>query len=358
MDILGSFLRTSCCVGLAVIATFTSPQFASADVSFADKKINVLIGSAAGGGTDGTTRLVGQFFTRYLPGNPVMVYRNMPAGRGVQAHNYFYAKAATDGTFWIGGGASHVDPTQLQRSATEYKPTEYEYIGGIARDGGILIVNKSKVPNLTNKQLPPAIIGGTDGSRDWEQMMLWGAEYLGWNIKFVVGYGSSGALNLAGRRGEIDAFGDSKPQVLSDLFGSGSFVGFVQLGDRKKGQITESLAYEDIPVMSRLMEGKVSGNAKDAFDLWRNAGQLDKFYSLPPKTDKDVVKAYHAAWTKLGQDKEFLEIGAKQFGDDFSLQSGDEVMSLVKATAYPRPETLTVLQDLKAKYGLPSSSAN
>jgi hypothetical protein len=89
-----------------------------------------------------------------------------------------------------------------------------------------------------------------------------------------------------------------------------------------------------------------------------NAGQLDKFYSLPPKTDKEVVKVYHAAWAKLGKDKEFVEIGAKQFGDDFSLQSGEEVISLVKATAYPRPETLAVLQGLKVKYGLPSSSAN
>jgi tripartite-type tricarboxylate transporter receptor subunit TctC len=55
-----------------------------ADVSFKGKRINALIGSSPGGGTDTGTRLVGRFLQQYLPGKPQLVYRNMPAGQGIK----------------------------------------------------------------------------------------------------------------------------------------------------------------------------------------------------------------------------------------------------------------------------------
>ena len=55
-----------------------APGAAQAEVSFKGKTIDVMLGSPAGGGTDGTTRLVGSFLEKYLPGNPSMRYRNVP----------------------------------------------------------------------------------------------------------------------------------------------------------------------------------------------------------------------------------------------------------------------------------------
>ena len=86
---------------------------AEADVTFKGKTIEVLLGSAPGGGTDGTTRLVGTFLEKYLPGNPTMRYRNVPGGHGAKALNYF-TKVKPDGLTWAGGGSSHVDPNSLR----------------------------------------------------------------------------------------------------------------------------------------------------------------------------------------------------------------------------------------------------
>src|SRR5512145_259660 len=85
---------------------------AGAQVSFKGKTIDVIMGSAAGGGTDGTTRLVGQFLEKYLPGNPTMRYRNIPGGHGAKGLNYFN-KAKPDGLTWAGGSSSHTDPNSL-----------------------------------------------------------------------------------------------------------------------------------------------------------------------------------------------------------------------------------------------------
>src|SRR4051812_1279514 len=88
---------------------------ATAQVSFKGKTIDVIMGSAAGGGTDGTTRLVGTYLEKYLPGNPTMRYRNVPGGHGTKGLNYF-AKAKPDGLTWAGGSSSHTDPSALRKS--------------------------------------------------------------------------------------------------------------------------------------------------------------------------------------------------------------------------------------------------
>jgi len=46
---------------------------------FAGKSLNVLVGYATGGGTDAAARLVANFYTRYLPGAPVALVRNVYA---------------------------------------------------------------------------------------------------------------------------------------------------------------------------------------------------------------------------------------------------------------------------------------
>ena len=42
--------------------------------------------------------------------------------------------------------------------------------------------------------------GGIDGTRTWEQLLVWGAEYLDWNLRFVIGYPGTPALMLATSR--------------------------------------------------------------------------------------------------------------------------------------------------------------
>ena len=64
-----------------IAALLLMPQVRQAlaeDVSFKDKRIEMIIGYAAGGGTDAAGRLIAQFLGKYLPGSPTIVARNMP----------------------------------------------------------------------------------------------------------------------------------------------------------------------------------------------------------------------------------------------------------------------------------------
>ena len=301
---------------------------AGAEVSFKGKTIDVIMGSAAGGGTDGTTRLVGQYLEKYLPGNPSMRYRNIPGGHGTKGLNFF-AKAKPDGLTWAGGSSSHTDPQALRKSVVEYNPTKFFFFGGVSRGGSIVFIRKEKLADLTDKSKPPVVVGVLDGNRSWEQMITFGKETLGWNIKFVVGYPGTSFMLLAVRRGETHMMGTSNLSLLKEMFATGDFVGLAQLGGGESGANDEArTGFENIPPFPTMMKGKATGLAAEAFEFWTALNDIDKWYALPPGTPKDIVETYRAAWAKMIKDPDFIRQGKNLFSVDFTPMPGEKQQEL------------------------------
>lgn len=343
--------------GVVAGAVLLAPADAAAEVNFKGKKVDVIMGSAPGGGTDGTTRLIGRFLTKYLPGNPDMAYRNLPGGHGIKALNYFAASVKPDGLTWIGGSSAHIDPNNLQKPATKYNPTKFAFIGGVSRGGSIIFIRKEKLPNLTDKSLPPVVVGEIDGSRSWAQMIMFGQEGLGWNAKFVIGYPGTSHLLLAVRRGEVDMIGTSNLTLLQEMFKTGNFVGVAQMGDSDtSGDVAGRSAFSDIPVFDKLVEGKFTGQAADSFEFWTLLNQMDKWYALPPNTPADVAQVYRTAYEKSIADPEFLKAAHIQFSEDFTPMKGDLVQRLVEKTSYPSKELIGFIEQMKSKNGLPAEA--
>jgi putative tricarboxylic transport membrane protein len=338
------------CGGVLLLGTGN----ASAEVSFKGKTIDVIIGSTPGGGTDGTTRLVGEFLEKYLPGHPTMRYRNIPGGHGTKGLNYF-AKVKPDGLTWAGGASSHVDPNALRKSVVQYDPTKFHFIGGIMRGGSVVFMRKEKLPNLTDPSKPPVIVGVLDGNRSWAQMIQWGGDILHWNVRFVVGYPGTSFLYLATRRGEIDMMGDANVALLDEMFKTGDIVGIAQIGtETEPGQFEKRSSFPNIPIFASLVKGKVSGVAAQAFDFWSALNNVDKWYALPPGTPKEIEDTYRAAWAKMVKDPNFIKRGEAQFSSDFTPISGVAQADEVDKTAYPQNNVTAFMESLKKKYNLPT----
>lgn len=342
-------------IALALMILAAGGPAVAEDVTFAGKRLNAIIGATSGGGTDLTTRLIGRFLEKYLPGKPQIVYRNMPAGNGVQATNYFANEASRDGTFWMGGGNAYIDAQVLRQSTVKYDPRTFHFIGGISRGGSILSLRADKLPNLTDRSLPPVIVGTGDGTGTWEEMLCWGAEVLGWNIRFVVGYPGTSAMVLALRRGEIDALGTSNLNMLDGLRKQGGYQEFVQIGEMRNGKVVPRAYAPDVPTMNALIDGKLTGVAKDAFAYWTDSNQIDKWYALPPGTPDDIIAAYRVALEKVMADPAFMKAGKVQIDPDFGFQTAEEVTRLVRDTSYPSVAITAYTHDLRVKHGLPGA---
>src|SRR4051812_9652809 len=86
---------------LAVPVVDAAIVSASAENGIADfyrgKTVNMVIGSASGGGFDAYARIIGRFMTKHLPGNPVIVPQNLPGSGGFAAGYRVAVAAPQDG---------------------------------------------------------------------------------------------------------------------------------------------------------------------------------------------------------------------------------------------------------------------
>ncbi|MBV8287293.1 MAG: hypothetical protein JOZ35_10260, partial [Hyphomicrobiales bacterium] len=75
------------------------------------KTIDLYIGYSAGGGYDVYARALARHMTRFIPGNPTIVPKNMPGAGSLVLANWLYNVAARDGTaFGTIGRGTAFDP--------------------------------------------------------------------------------------------------------------------------------------------------------------------------------------------------------------------------------------------------------
>ena len=121
--------------GIAAIACAVQAARAEEPVSFKGQRITILIGYGVGGGYDLYGRLAARYLSKYLPGNPSIVVRNMPGAQGVTAINYALQQTRPDGLTIIAGSSSQADPLVTHKSGALYDPVKLIYVGGVGRGG-------------------------------------------------------------------------------------------------------------------------------------------------------------------------------------------------------------------------------
>ncbi len=105
-----------------------------AAAQFKASSVSIYIPSGIGGGYDAYARLVSRHLSKFLPGNPVMVPKNMTGAGGVVAANYMYNVAPKDGSaiaLFMAGAPSQLD----------------------------LFEHKPKLAAMFDKDLPPSVRG-------------------------------------------------------------------------------------------------------------------------------------------------------------------------------------------------------
>jgi len=316
-------------------------------MSLHGKSLNMIISSAAGGGTDAYGRVTLPYFEKYLPGSPSIVARNIPGADGLQGMNYMVQQVAPDGLTFIVNANTTADPLNYRKPQAHFNPADFVVIGGAGRGGEVLLINKDAEKRLTDKGAAPVVMGSLGGiPRSGMQMTAWGIELLGWNAKWVVGYRGTNELMLALERGEIDMTATGNLFLVQKLIATGQFKIVAQSGTIKDNVLVGRPDFGDAPLMTKMVEGKVKDPlAAKAFDYWSAIAVTDKWMALPPKTSKTITDMYRTAYDKTIKDPEFLD-GVKKISDDFVPMRNQDVEALIhKLDRLPNEATeyMTVL---------------
>jgi tripartite-type tricarboxylate transporter receptor subunit TctC len=344
--------------GLAGSGRLGSTAAWGGEVSYRGKTVSIIINSTAGGGTDMTARMVGGLMTKYLPGQPQIVFRNMPGGGGVKAGNYFASQVAPDGLTVLAGSRSQISPAKLRQPQVKYDPGKYAYIGGDAYLGTILLIRKEALPRLSDPAAKPVVFGEIDGTRSGLTLSLWAKEYLGWNLRWVIGYSGTPAMFLAIQSGEVDMIANqwNTAQVAPMLAADSDFAAVAQLGvPDEGGKMARQASLPDVPLISDLIVPKLDAATRASYERLMADYQVNKWLALPPNTPAEHVKAYRTAYQKIMRDPKFRQMALNEVGENFTPLTGEQIGRVVATLMATTDEDLALLQKLAEKNGLPSA---
>src|SRR6266542_1716539 len=331
-----SFAVSMGLVGL-VTALVTSAPAAQAPF-YEGKTLRVLIASGPGGGTDTAGRLVARYLPKYLPGNPKIVIQNI----------YFASEVKPDDLTIMQDSSSSVANFVRGGPSVKYDPRKFRLIGGVARPGTLLMIRNEARERLTNKGAKPVVVGDTDGIRNWIAMTVWGAEYLGWNLRWIYGYPGSRELQLAIRQGEIDIWATQNAKLVKDL----QREGVVQIVGTEEDQRRED--FPDAPTFLELLgTKKPTGLSWQAYQAWAGAPELDKYLVVPDGTPDHLVKLLREAFSKVMKDPEVDKDGDKFFGDGWKAHGAEKIEAVIRDHIAIPKEAKDYITKMRQKYNLP-----
>src|SRR5262245_42176347 len=353
MRIMSRTISMRCALMSLLAALACAPAAAQEPVTFRGKTITVIVGSAAGGGTDATGRVIAPFLTKYLPGNPAVVVQNMPCADGIVALNYFVQQVQPDGLTVTTGESPQIDPIRYRAPQSRYDPVKFEFVGGIGRGGSMIVMDSAAEQRLHDKAAAPVTMGVASAvPRSGQLIAAWGMGFLGWNAKWITGYRGTSALMLALQQGELDMTATSNTFSLQHLIESGKFKVLAQSGGLQDGKLVPRPEFAQAPLISDLLAGKLADPiAQKAFDYWRGVLLADKWLGLPPGTPTAIAEAYRKAYRDMSADPEFLAQG-RRISEVFTPMSDTDVRSLIEAGADAPREAIEFLDALLRKQGI------
>ena len=291
------------------------------DAPYRGKTVRVIVGFPSGGGSDAEGRVLARHLGKYIPGNPTLIVQNMPGAGGLTASNWFEELAKPDGlTLYYCVGSTAVTQQVFGMEGVKYNLRGWEMLGSVDRAASVVLLRPDKLERLTSKDKPPLGIGARTGDDAWSTMFLWGAEYLGWNVRWILGYQGGGELRLAFERSETDLYATANLVTLRELIGSG-FRPLTQQGKlTPAGSFQRRPEFKDVPTFDELLgKRRPAGDAWAAYVTWERSDAVGRPLFAPRNTPRPLVQSLRDAFGKLEGDKDFVAELRKVGGDDADL---------------------------------------
>jgi len=192
---------------LAFAATSGLPNLAWAQSAhLAGNTVEIVIPFGVGGGSDVWARFNAPFLSKYLPGNPNVVVKNVPGGGSITGTNQYAANARPDGLSLLGTSGSTQFPYLLGDPRVRYDYKSWEVVMASPTGGVAYISSNLGVKSLKDlgKLKGQRLVYGSQGATSLDLVPLLGFRQLGLEVQHVFGMKSRGEGRLAFERGEAN----------------------------------------------------------------------------------------------------------------------------------------------------------
>ena len=330
---------TGCRTGVVLSLVATASVFAAPAPGqgvaefYKGKTVSVVIGYPPGGGFDATARLLIRHMPRHLPGNPVMIARNMPGAGSLRAANYLFGVAPKDGTeFGIIGPSVPFGPL-WSREGVSFEATKFNWLGSLDRWTSIAFVwHTAKAQTLDAAMRTEVVVGATGAGDMTVTFPRLTNALLGTKFRVVPGYQGTPDLSLAIERGEVegrlgwcwDCLKLDKPNWVKEK----KITVLLQFAFKKDPELP------DVPLVMDLAR-----NEADHQIMRLAFGNLEmaRPFLAPPDVPADRIAALRSALEATARDPAFLE-EARKLNMPISVASSREIETLLRDVyATPQP---------------------
>jgi tripartite-type tricarboxylate transporter receptor subunit TctC len=328
-------LVTAILVGVGV-AGVHAVDAQSPEAFYAGKKIEFIIGSAAGGGYGIYASLLARYLGKHIPGNPQVVPTMMPGAGSLTAANQLYTRSPHDGTT-IGAvfTGAVVEPLIGDREKARYDARRFGYIGSANRESSICFARPDagikSWSDLFEKQLIIGAAGWTSSIRQFPAVL---AQVLGMKFKIVTGYPGSSESVLAVDKGEVQGICGIQWSSFAPTHGNwikdGKVVAF--------GQIAAPPGDPELNTMGvqNLWDVVKNPEDKQVLETIFNQMEFGRPYLTPPGVPADRLEALRTAFDATMKDPDFLAEAAREHLP-IDPMTGQEVQAAV-AKLYSAPD--------------------
>jgi tripartite-type tricarboxylate transporter receptor subunit TctC len=309
---------------------------------FQGKTIRIVTGYPAGDVNDLWPRLIGQYMTKYIPGNPGFIIQNMPGASSMIAANYVFTVAKPD-ALTLGWIAPTLYFDQLvARKEVQYDWAKYSFIGSPMQSEHHLYMRTDSpyktIEDIRKAAEPPKCgSGGVTGTGFYFPRLL--EETVGAKFNIVLGYQGGGPIDLAVEKGEIHC----RAMTIESFFArepfhtwrKNNFVKSIAQSARKR-----DLRLPDAPTIYELMDQyKTPDQSRRVATVILAGGVFGRPMVGPAGIPADRLRIIRAAFANALKDPE-LKVDAEKRSYELEPVSGEEMENLAREVMAQPPAVI------------------
>ena len=304
-----------------------APSWAQESDPFHGKDISLIVGNGPAGGFDQSARLFVRHYGRFLPGNPLVVVKNVPGAGGLIAANHIFNVAPKDGTeLGLFPTSVALEPLFHNQQA-KYETNKFTWIGNMNSDAsnscGAWKQSGIKTwQDVKNRVTTIGAAGPSGESAIYSKVI---ADLLGLKTKVILGYTSSQTVLVAMQRGEIDGscglnvvatYAQFKEQART-----GDLVIWMTFGRQRVSE------FPDAPTVYELIK---NDNDMKVAELVFGQNRINRGLSAPPGLSPQLTKRLRTAFMATMTDKTFLA-DAEKSGVLIHPMTGEETATIYQS---------------------------
>jgi predicted outer membrane repeat protein len=319
-------------IAAALAASPTLAHGQSAEEFFKTASLSMYVGSGSGGGYDAIARLLARHMSRYLPGNPNFVIKNMPTAAGVAAANFIYNSAPRDGSAILAAQNASLMLPLYDSPVAHYDPRKLEWIGSTDKQQAICVTAIASpiktLQDATQREVPVAATGVSAGPGVYPKILnaLFGTKF-----KVISGY-DTGSMRLAVEKGEVEGIcglaWQTYKAISYDWIENRKINVVVQMGLEKNPELPQ------VPLAIDLLSNPDDRKVLELIVLPQEFGRP---FVAPPGVPTDRMALYRKAFQAVLRDEQFRSESARQRLSLEPLDDRQIQALLARAYAAPKP---------------------